>query len=67
MQIVSGLTRGVALLNMYLLRPESSLISFNILPEISDHNGVLLEVEWDEICLEPNVERIARCRTKQMF
>ena len=45
-------------MDICLLRPESSLISCNILPGISDHNGVLLEVEWDEICLESKVERI---------
>ena len=28
------------------------------MPGISDHNGVLLEAEWDEICREPKVERI---------
>ena len=28
------------------------------MPWISDHKGVLLEVEWDEYCWEPNVERI---------
>jgi len=44
-------------LNIYLLRPECSLISCNILPGISDHNGGLLEVEWDEICREPRAER----------
>jgi len=57
-QVLSGPTRGDALLNVYLLRPEYSLISCNILPRISDHNGVLLEVEWDEIYREPKVERI---------
>ena len=57
-QAVSGSTRGDALLNIYLLRRESSLISCNILPRISDHNGVLLDVEWDENCREPKVERI---------
>ena len=45
-------------MDIYLLTPESSLISCNILSGISDHNGVLLEVEWDEICWEPKVERI---------
>jgi hypothetical protein len=45
-------------LDIYLLRPESLLISCNILPTISDHNKVLLEVEWDEICRGPKVERI---------
>ena len=57
-QVVSGPTRGDALLDIYLLRPESSLASCNILPGISYHNGVLLEVEWDEICQEPKFERI---------
>jgi hypothetical protein len=38
-----------ALLDIHLLRPESLLISCNILPGISDHNGVLFEVEWDGI------------------
>jgi hypothetical protein len=28
------------------------------LPGISGHNGVELEVEWDEICRESNVEKI---------
>ena len=45
-------------MDIYHLRPESSLISCNILTSISDHNGVLWEVEWDEICWEPKVERI---------
>jgi len=58
-QVVSSPTIGDKLLDIYLLRPESSLISCNILHRISDHNGILLEVEWDEICWEPEVERIA--------
>ena len=57
-QVESGPTRGDAVLGIHLLRPESSLISCNILPGISDHNGVLLEVEWDKISREPKVERI---------
>jgi len=55
-QVVNGPTRGDALLNSYLLWNESSLISYNILPRISDYNGVSLEVEWDEICREPNLQ-----------
>jgi hypothetical protein len=43
-------------LDKYLLRPETSLISCNIFPGISDHNGVLMEVEWD-IFREPKIER----------
>jgi len=57
-QVVSGPTRDDALLGIYLLRSESSLISSNILPGISDHNGVLLEAEWDENFQEPKVEII---------
>jgi hypothetical protein len=37
--------RGDALLDIYLLRLERSLIPFNIFPGIRDHKGVLLEVE----------------------
>jgi hypothetical protein len=57
-QVVSGPTREDALLDIYLLRPECFLISFNISPGISEHNGVLLEVEWDKNCREPKVEKI---------
>jgi hypothetical protein len=57
-QVVSGTTRGDALLDIYLLRPECSLISYNILRGISNHNGVLLEVEWNKNCREPKVEKI---------
>jgi hypothetical protein len=39
-QVISGPTRGDALLNIYPRRLERSLISSNILPGISDHNGV---------------------------
>jgi hypothetical protein len=55
--VVSGPTRGDAMLGIYLLRPESSPISCNTVPGISDHNGVLLQVEWYEKCREPQVER----------
>jgi len=56
-QVVSGLKRGDALLVIYLLRPECSLISC-ILPGINGHNGVLLEVEWDEICRKTEYGKI---------
>jgi hypothetical protein len=54
---VSGLTRQDVLLHIYLLKPESSLFfSRNILPGMSDHYGVLWEVEWDEICRESKMK-----------
>ena len=65
-QIVSGPTRGDALLDIQPLIPESSFISCNILPGISDHNGVSLEVQWDENWWETKVEQ-SRCTAKQMF
>ena len=55
-QVVSGPTRGEALLDIYL-RPECSFVSCNILPGISDYSGVLLEVEWDEISREQRAGR----------
>ena len=57
-QALSGPTRGEALLDIYPLKPEISLISCNILTGISDHDGVLLKVERDDNCREPEVERI---------
>jgi hypothetical protein len=56
--VVGSPKRGDALFDIYLLRPESSHIPCNILPGIRVHNRVLLEVEWDEICHKPKVERI---------
>jgi hypothetical protein len=56
--------RGDTILDIYLFRPESSFISCRVVREISDHNGVLLEVDWDE---NRQVERIVPCTIKQMF
>jgi hypothetical protein len=47
------------LLDIYLVRPESLFTSCSIVQGISDHCGVLLEVEWEEDCCEPEVERLA--------
>jgi hypothetical protein len=44
-QVVSGPTREDTTLDIYLLRPESLFISCCVVPGISDHNGVLLEVD----------------------
>jgi hypothetical protein len=45
-QVVGKPTRGDSLLDVYLIRPESALISCSTVQGISDHCGVLLEVEW---------------------
>jgi hypothetical protein len=46
------------LLDVYPVRPESSFTSCSTVQGISDHCEVLLEVEWEEICCEPQVERL---------
>jgi len=52
-QVVDSPTRGDTLLDVYLVRPESSFTSSSIVQGISDHQGVMLEVEWDESGSEP--------------
>jgi hypothetical protein len=51
-QVVDSHTRGDALLDVYLVRPESSFTSCSIVQGISDHCGVLLEVDWVEITVD---------------
>jgi len=46
--VVGKPTRGDSLLDVYLVRPESTLISCGTVQGISDHCGVLLDVEWAE-------------------
>jgi len=46
--VVGKPTRGDSLLNIYLVRPESALISCGTVQGISDHCGVLLDVERAE-------------------
>jgi hypothetical protein len=45
-QVVEKPTRGDSLLDVYLVRPESELISCDTIQGISDHCGVLLEMKW---------------------
>jgi hypothetical protein len=57
-QLVDSPTRGEALLDIYLVRPEISFTSCSIVQGISDHCGVLLEVEREESYCRPQVERL---------
>jgi len=57
-QVADSPTRGDALLDVYLVRPESSFTSSSIVQGISDHSGVILEVEWEESGCESQVERV---------
>ena len=56
-QVVDSPTRGEALLDVYLVRPESSFTSSSIVQGVSDHYGVLLEVELEGNYCVPHVER----------
>ena len=56
--VVNSSTRGNALFDVYLVRPESAFTSRSNVQGISDHCGVLLEVEWGENCREHQVERL---------
>jgi len=57
-EAIDGPTRGDALLAVYLARPESSVTSSSIVQGICDHYGVILEVEWEDNCFEPQGERV---------
>ena len=47
-QVVGKPTRGDSLLDVYLIPPESAFISCSMLRGISNHCGLLLEMEWVE-------------------
>jgi hypothetical protein len=55
------------LLDVYLLRPENSLFSCNIVQGISNHCAVLLEVEWGEIFRAPQLETLVSVYHKTDF
>ena len=57
-QVIDSPTQGDALLDVYLVWPESSVTSSGILYGVSDHLAVILEVEWEDICTDPQVERV---------
>jgi len=57
-QVIDGPTRADALLDVYLVRPESSVTSSSIVQGISDHYGVILEVDWEENYSAPQGERV---------
>jgi len=55
--VVNSPTRGDAL-PVYLVQTESAFTSCSNIQGISDHCGVLLEVEWGENCHEHHVVRL---------
>jgi len=60
-------TRGDALLDDYLVQTESSFTASSIVQGISDNCGAILELEWEENCCLPQIERLVPVYTKQMF
>ena len=57
-QEVDSPTRGDAILDMYLVRPEISFTSNSIVQGINDHHRVLLEEDWEENSIEQQSERL---------
>jgi len=57
-QVVDSPNRDDALLDVYLVRPESSFTASSIVQGVSGHHGVMLEVEWEENCCVPQVEKL---------
>ena len=57
-QVANSPTRGNALFDIYLVRPVSAFTFCSNVQRISDHCGVLLEVEWGENSPELQVERL---------
>jgi len=57
-QLIDSPTRGYALLDVYLVRTESPVTSSGKVQAVSDHLAVILEVEWEHTCTEPQVERV---------
>ena len=56
--MIENTTRGDDPLDVYLVLTESSVTSIGILQGISDHLAVILKVEREDTCTEPQVERV---------
>jgi hypothetical protein len=65
--VVDSPTLGDPLLEFYLVRPESSFTSCSVVQVISNHCGILLEVQWEENYCRPRVERLVSVYIMQMF
>jgi hypothetical protein len=57
-QVIETPTRGDAILDVYLVRTESSVTSSGTVQGISDHHGVIFEVEWEENIFVLQLERV---------
>jgi hypothetical protein len=57
-QIINSPTRGEALLDVYLVRPGSSVTPSGTVQGVIDHMEVILKVEWEDTYTESQVERV---------
>jgi len=57
-QVINSPSRGDALLDIFLVRPETAFTSCSNIQGISGHCGVLWEVEWGENSREYKVESL---------
>jgi len=64
-QVIDSPIRGDALLDVYLVRPDSSVTSSGIVQGVSDHLAVILDVEWEDTCTEPQVEKLVPVDNKR--
>jgi hypothetical protein len=66
-QVMDSPTRGDALLDVYLDRPVSSVTSSGIVQGVSDHLAVILEVVWEDTCIETQIKRVVLDYNKSYF
>jgi hypothetical protein len=56
-QVIDSPIRGDALLDVFLVRPESTVRHSEVLQGVSDHQAVILEVKWRDTYSNPQEER----------
>jgi hypothetical protein len=57
-QVIGSLTRGDALLDVFLVRPESTVSHSEVIQGVSDHQTVILEVKGRDMYSNPQEDRI---------
>jgi hypothetical protein len=63
-QVIDGPTRGYTLLDVFMVRPESVVTYSGVVQGISDHQAVILEVKWKEMCRETQAEKLVQVYSK---
>src|SRR5215475_7593352 len=55
-QVIDSPTRGDALLDVFFVRPESTVSHSEVIQGVSDHQAVILEVKWRDTYSNPQEE-----------